>query len=1418
MDERKALAENYTLCTKNDKNKYVIKSEIGRGSSCIVYDAFYRDDIGAVHNIRLKECYPYIIKLHRYEDNINTANEAEEEKFNLYKEQFKTTYKINTEIQNKSGLINSTVNSSDIFFANNTVYAAEQLNEGKDYGKIDFEPIHETLIRIRTLSLIIQNYHKQGYLHLDIKPENILILPETKEQMILFDFDSIVKIDNIKQNKDVRLSYSEGYGAPELKQGRLSKIGFAADIYEIGALTYFKLFGKTPGLNERKQNAKYDFEELKLKSSKYQPKLYRKLENFFHKTLSSAVNLRWQSMAEVIEALDELISLSDLSKTFLYDNFIYNTDTFIGREEELCELEEGLEENHAVFLHGIGGIGKSEIAKRFLKNNRKSFGTILVLNFKGSLKDTILSQDVELGNFSREENEEQEDFYKRKLRALKQELKKDDIILLDNFDTERDDELESLFDCKCKFIVTSREDYSDFNYFQIEINEMASDEDLRDLFYSYNQTEYSREEQAAVKDIINFVDRHTMTVELIAKHLRISESSPLEVLEEIKSLEGITELDDTNVKHRKDRRLRAETVEKHLLTLFNLSCFEAGEQAVIKSLSLLGYVRVSRDQFSKWCKLEPSDGSVEKLVDRGWIKYEEGKIYLHQIILDLVYNHLNPTSESCPGITEFMTEYASEDIQSYTNMRIRNDLIENFIYRIKGDDLRLAKLYYEYCSNVNAKCDIAEKMTALYEKNAGNKPEILMKAHKTAAVSYCKDIDIMECYEDYDVQMNIADNIIRHSETAVKYAEEYYDNKEKTGDFIYELGQDLKFDTDSLYFDFMPDDSRCEVIDKLYEFIIKLYEKAEKYYTGENGVDNEKICSLYSSFLEIYSPGMFDMYLAGFMRDTEKINHYKEKLAEYSSENSFYMGTGYDEIAEKLEDINPESAVNFYLKAIENEEGAVFIIEKLARAYLNSGDPEGCYNAVMTYIDDYNERTTVLYDLLDFCIEKEDYDFASEICNDAVNVIYNRLYVEKDEYISDENVDLSYLLNLRAYKQKILLCLGYLDSCSDDEWKEAVRLYSENKENLNNLHMFYYVYAHCLIKNDETEKGLSYLLKYLKYISQIYKPSLKKMEDVLKIITKITETDCKYINFLAEAYIMVGEADTDLSDEMRDYKMKKLVYAKELADKYENIDYSVKMKAYGKTAHQYMLMGLDDEFFETADKCDFYAAAEADDNQASDKWKDAAEAYGYMGKYSEAEKCYNRMTEAYLAILKKNEEEPENREILSYHSFITDYIDRIMNAIKGGMYEHSYNLAFNLVDEALTEHFERNKNHEEWDITDDLDNVFNSLSECMVNMGKAEEAVLFRALSTAAELKYKYTKEFFAEEVKKCTKNFDCVIDLITEILSVEVNEDNIDFLINLCEDILDMELAGDILKKSKTICSNFIGQHKTHNIEFKQK
>ena len=59
MDGRIALAPGdvLKLSTKTGYTEYTIACEIGRGGSCIVYDASYTDNLGNFKLVRIKECY-----------------------------------------------------------------------------------------------------------------------------------------------------------------------------------------------------------------------------------------------------------------------------------------------------------------------------------------------------------------------------------------------------------------------------------------------------------------------------------------------------------------------------------------------------------------------------------------------------------------------------------------------------------------------------------------------------------------------------------------------------------------------------------------------------------------------------------------------------------------------------------------------------------------------------------------------------------------------------------------------------------------------------------------------------------------------------------------------------------------------------------------------------------------------------------------------------------------------------------------------------------------------------------------------------------------------------------------------------------------------------------------------------------------
>ena len=66
---------------------------------------------------------------------------------------------------------------------------------------------------------------------------------------------------------------------------------------------------------------------------------------------------------------------------------------FLGREEELDELHTLFEENRHIFLYGIAGIGKSELAKAYAKQYRKQYTNILYMEYTGNLYQNITDMD-----------------------------------------------------------------------------------------------------------------------------------------------------------------------------------------------------------------------------------------------------------------------------------------------------------------------------------------------------------------------------------------------------------------------------------------------------------------------------------------------------------------------------------------------------------------------------------------------------------------------------------------------------------------------------------------------------------------------------------------------------------------------------------------------------------------------------------------------------------------------------------------------------------------------------------------------------------------------------------------------------------------------------------------------------------------
>lgn len=705
---RKCLGKGSILSLDKE---YVIQEEIGRGASCLVYDGFYIDSSDGRHRVRIKECFPYYITAERDSQGRIVPAESWKKAFEEAKDIFSDAYMRNTKIRNTMGLTNATVDPLWSKKENNTVYSVMSYIEGTDYRKYKENCLKDIFTRMKRLCKIIDGYHKEGCLHLDIKPENILIPSDTKEQIVLFDFDSLTELKNLRGENKVRLSCSEGFSAPELVQRDRKKICMTTDIYSIGAVIFYKIFGRTPEIRDRRWNARYDYATIEFPDKRYQPKLFQKLTEFFYKTLSPTVSLRYQNMNDAIAVLEELEKLSDVEGVMLLNSFSYNFSQFVGREEEFLKIKNTLDKKDVVFLSGMGGIGKTELARKFANKYQDQFNRIVFLRFADSIMKTVCSDELVIANCDREKQESFSDFYKRKIASLKKNVGNDDLIILDNFDKknkdhaiEEDEHLNDLLNCGCKLLVTTREDFwEEYSYSQIDIGPLENDLECKALFQKNNSKEYLENEWEAIGELFNLFENHTMVIALFAKYLLHTEQMPSELLHQLRRKEGMANAINPPVRHNKDDMRKERQIYIHLEMLFDLSDFTELEEEIMRSLSSLGAIRIKKSIFVQYFKSYSGiKEHLENLVERGWIEYDvkTDKISLHQIILDLVYNSLKPTSKNCPNITRSMTSYFKRKEENSVDIENRRKLAEYFIERMGGSDLLLVELYYEYCRNI----------------------------------------------------------------------------------------------------------------------------------------------------------------------------------------------------------------------------------------------------------------------------------------------------------------------------------------------------------------------------------------------------------------------------------------------------------------------------------------------------------------------------------------------------------------------------------------------------------------------------------------------------------------------------------------------------------------------------------------------
>ena len=332
---------------------------------------------------------------------------------------------------------------------------------------------------------------------------------------------------------------------------------------------------------------------------------------------------------------------------------------FCGRDTELDELHTALQEHSKVFIKGFAGIGKSEFAKAYAKKFKKEYRNILYFNYHVSLKEMITDMDFAGDNLS---DNEQIRFTKH-IRFLKG-LRRDSLIIIDNFNTANDSFLSTLINYGCKMIFTTRSNIDCGYIFNLDV--IGNNEDLYQLvgkFYSY-----SDENKAVINELIETVHHHTLSVEMTAKLLEKGLHTPEEILEHLR--QNSADPDSTDkIKISKDGLNAKKTYYNHIRSLFSLYLLDESYQNIMRNLIIFNEVRIR--YFAKMLELTDTNG-INELCELGFIENIHADIItLHPMIRDIILLDLKPTFDNCDVlITNLKTKLQIIGIELYNSKTI----------------------------------------------------------------------------------------------------------------------------------------------------------------------------------------------------------------------------------------------------------------------------------------------------------------------------------------------------------------------------------------------------------------------------------------------------------------------------------------------------------------------------------------------------------------------------------------------------------------------------------------------------------------------------------------------------------------------------------------------------------------------------
>lgn len=315
-----------------------------------------------------------------------------------------------------------------------------------------------------------------------------------------------------------------------------------------------------------------------------------------------------------------------------------STGLFVGRRKVLEKVHEHLKGEKALVLYGMGGIGKSELAKAYINYYGDYYNKIVFCSFHENLQETFIDDcQIEVENLmfvNGGKRGERGWYFRKKQRILQEITDEKTLLVIDDFNVLSDNRLGDIMDLPCKFLFTSRTSAENLGLPGIRIGALSLFSEQRELFFKYYGREILEEKLPLVDKLIRRLKGHTLSVKLCASYLTEQEDG-IECLEDLLTGE-------------ERRNIREGPIEKQIQDIFRLTSLTRTERAALRYLSVMPVYGIGLAQFQEWCKVRNME-YIERLAAKGLVEWnrKRGVISLHPLVAASVRKSEKVSFQNC---------------------------------------------------------------------------------------------------------------------------------------------------------------------------------------------------------------------------------------------------------------------------------------------------------------------------------------------------------------------------------------------------------------------------------------------------------------------------------------------------------------------------------------------------------------------------------------------------------------------------------------------------------------------------------------------------------------------------------------------------------------------------------------------------